>query len=60
MMPCNVTKDLIKIIFHPSNNESLIILNKTSIVYCEVKAMYDVSETDNEQTRDVKYQIETK
>jgi len=58
MVPCKVTKDFIKVIFHPANNETFIIINKQSVVYCEVKAIYDVSE--EEQTKVVRYQIETK
>jgi len=59
LVPCKVTKDFIKIIFNPSNNESFIILNKQSIVFCEIKAIYDVSE-EEDQSKIVRYQIETK
>lgn len=58
MVPCKVSKDFIKVVFHPSNNEAFILLNKTSIVYCEVKAIYDVAE--GEPTKIVRYQVETK
>jgi len=58
MVPCKVTKDFIKIVFHPANNETFVIINKQSVVYCEIKAIYDVAE--EEQTKVVRYQIETK
>ena len=58
MVPCKITKDFIKVIFHPSNNETFVIINKQSVVYCEVKAIYDISE--EEQAKVVRYQVETK
>ena len=58
MVPCKITKDFIKVVFHPANNETFVIINKQSVVYCEIKPIYDIAE--EEQTKVVRYQVETK
>lgn len=51
--------EFIKAIFNPNDHDSFIILNKTSIQYCEVKAHFDVKAETEEDPQKI-YSIESK